>query len=99
MATLYIEEYDSLPIDANGNNLPVLPVLVTNQKVTIAGASAQSAAVNGKTKWVRIKTDTACQFAIGSNPTASATSMFLAVSGVEDRAVQPGDKIAVITQQ
>ena len=99
MATLYIEEYDALPRDANGNDLPILPVAVTNQKVTIAGTSAQSSAVNSKTKWVRLKTDTACQFAIGSNPTASGTSMFLPAGSVEDREVRTGDKIAVISQQ
>jgi hypothetical protein len=98
MATLYIEEYDSLPRDASNHILPIVPNPVTNQKVAIAGSSAQSAATNGKTKFVRLITDTACQYAIAADPTASATSLFLPSGAIVDREIKPGDKIAVITQ-
>lgn len=99
MATLYIEEYDTLPQDANGATLPIVPVPVTNQKVTIAGTSAKSAATDGKTKFVRLISDTACQYAIADDPTASATSLFLPANVPIDRQITPGHKIAVITQQ
>ena len=99
MATLYIEEYDNMPRDANGQVLPIVPIPITNQKVTIAGTSAQSAATDGKTKFVRLFSDTACQYAIGSNPTASATSLFLAANVPVDRQITGGQKIAVISQQ
>ena len=39
MATLYIEEYDNLPRDANGQILPIVSVPLKVQKVTVAGTS------------------------------------------------------------
>lgn len=99
MATLYIEEYDTMPRDANHQILPIVPVEVARQKVTIAGTSAQSSAVNGRTTFVRLISDTPCQYEIGANPTASATSLFLPANVPIDREVQTGDEIAVIEQQ
>ncbi len=99
MATLYIEEYDNLPRDANGQILPIVSVPLKVQKVTVAGTSAQSAAVKGSALFVRLISDTACQYEIGTNPTAAATSYFLPANVPVDREIDGSAKIAVISQQ
>ena len=99
MATLYIEEYQDVGKDEDGNIMPIPGALVTNQKVTIAGTSAQSAAFNSRTKYLTILTDTACQFVTGSNPTASATSLFCPANFSRSFQLKDGHtKIAVISQ-
>lgn len=99
MATLYIEEYDNMPRDANGQILPIVSVPLKVQKVTVAGTSAQSAAVKGSALFVRLISDTACQYEIAADPTAVATSMYLPANVPVDRKIVGGQKIAVISQQ
>lgn len=98
MATLYISEYAVLPTDANGRVLPLTqePALA-EQSVTIAGASAQSAAFNAATKYVMIHTDVACSVLFGANPTAVAASKRMAAGETRFHGVTPGHKVAVIT--
>lgn len=47
--------------------------LKTPQNITVTATSAQSAALSGDTKMVRLWCDTQSAFEQGSNPTASAT--------------------------
>ena len=100
MATLYIKEYQSMKKEDQGYMSGPGP-LITQQKVTIAGTSAQSAALNGKTKFVIIESDIPCQYEIGANPTASATSRYLSANNrmLEPDVIGGTSKIAVITQQ
>lgn len=100
MATLYIKEYQLMKKDDQGFLIGPGP-LITQQKVTIAGTSAQSSALNGKTKFVILESDIPCQYAVGTNPTADTNSQFLSAN---NRLLEPvvGNetlKIAVITQQ
>ena len=66
--------------------------------VAIGGASAQSAAFNTNTQIVRIEADAVCSVEIGgANPTATATSQRMSAGQTEYFAVNPGEKLAVIT--
>lgn len=99
MATLYITEFASTAI-AQGQQIAaaLIPVLV-NQTVAIAGASAQSAALNAGTTLVRLNTDTACSILVGANPTATTSVMRMSAGATEYFVVQPNSalKIAVIS--
>ena len=99
MATLYIEEYQSLHRDAQGAVSPIPGEAVTQQKVSVGGASQQSSAVQQHTRYVCLTTDTACQFAIGANPTASGTSRYLPANVPRFFPIRGGQIIATIAQQ
>lgn len=98
MAKLYINEYN----DRVGNggkevfqagNEPCLAYQVIN----ITGSSVQSSAFNSKTRLIRVHADEVCSIKISSNPTAVTTETRLAANSTEYFVVEPGHKIAVIT--
>ena len=100
MATVYITEYDNMPLDVNARTVPIgLEPAVAYQTVAIGGASAQSSAFNSRTRFVRIATDAICSIKFGTNPTAVATETRLAANQTEFFGVFPGQsmKVAVIT--
>jgi hypothetical protein len=98
MAVLFITEFKGGRKDRSGLALPLaMTPPIAEQTVAIAGASAQSAALNTTTEVVRVHTDAICSVAFGSNPTATATTMRLAAGSTEYFYVVPGSKIAVIT--
>lgn len=103
MATiLHIDEYTGKGQGyktSNGKSPnTVYPKRVTTQpKLTVSGSSQQSAAVNASTAFVSIRpVGGAVYVALGANPTASATTKYLADGDVYDVHVDAGDKIAVI---
>ena len=67
---------------------------VADQAITFTSATLSSA-FNNITKIVRVATDTQCYIAVGSAPTATASSMLLPAFGVEYFGVTAGDKISV----
>jgi hypothetical protein len=70
---------------------------ISNQLVTSAVGTAQSAAFKSNTRLVRVHTDTAIYYRFGTNPTAvTATDAKMAANQTEYFQVMPGDKIAVI---
>lgn len=95
MATLYIAEFSEV---AHLNNCPIamMPPLA-EQTVLIGGSSTPSAAFGTTTRYVRIETDAICSIAFGVTPTASAVKARMAADQTEYFAVQPGHKVAVIT--
>lgn len=99
MALVYITEYSIMARDEKGIAVPVPvePALVDQTPVAISGSSVQSAAFNADTKFVRIHTDAVCSIKFGSNPTASANSQRLGANDTQYYGVQPGHKVAVIT--
>lgn len=105
MATLYIREYAGIGTGTNASGIgssflevqAAVEPAVTDQTVSIGGASVQSSAFNAKTGLVRIHTDSICSIAFGANPTATATSARLAANQTEYFSVFPGHKVAVIT--
>jgi len=72
MARLSIREYEHISAVARG----IVPVgeepAVADQTLTISGASAQSAAFNVRTRFVRIHTDINCSISFGLAPVAQA---------------------------
>lgn len=102
MADIYITQYARMADGEQGflqcGEEPNLGTLV----VTIGAASAQSAALNVKTRFVKISTEAACSVAFGSNPTAAKASASRIPGvgsewfGIEPGLARSGCKIAVI---
>lgn len=97
MATVDITEYQNVANDGVGNRVAagVEPARVV-QQVPISGVSAQSAAVNDATKFLRIHTDSTIRIAFGMSPVASATSQRMVANSTEYFGITPGVKVAVI---
>lgn len=97
MATLYVTEFATMPVIGGvAVQIAPRPALAT-QTIAISGASTQSSAFGATTRYIRIHTDAICSTAVGSNPTATTSGERLAADNTEYFAVQPGDKIAVIS--
>jgi len=108
MASLYVTEYQGVgqvdPDSTDGNTsfkvtaqAPKGPSLA-EQKITISGVTTQSAAFNRLTRLIRVHTDVVCSVAVGgANPSATTSSARLAANQTEYFSVDPGDKIAVIS--
>ncbi len=94
---LYVTEYAEIGKDTLGRLLSCAqePALA-EQKITISASSAQSAAFNANTRFVRLHTDVACSVVFGSDPTATADSKPFTVGQTGYIAVTPGQKLAVI---
>lgn len=101
MATLYITEHAAQARDLAGyvvQGTPVYPALA-EQTVAVAAGSAQSATLNVATTIVELVSDVVCSFAVGINPTATATNRRLPANVPVQIGVpaNSGFKIAVIT--
>lgn len=97
MATLRIVEYEALATDANGNAMPIpLEPSIAHQSVSFT-TSTQSAALNTRTKFVRLEASADAYVLFGTNPTATATCGRIPSGVVEHRGVASvqGMKIAV----
>lgn len=71
----------------------------SSQKVSFTGTSAQSSALGGYTKIVRLFATEDCWIKMGTDPTAAAsaaTSTFVPGGIIQYFVTKPGDKIAVI---
>ena len=102
MATLSVTEHTRAGRDGDGTSLPIYGPYEksTRQKVTIAGSRATTTTVfKSDTTFVRLVTDTACQFEICTSPTADGDSEFLPSGASIDIEVSKGQKVAVISQQ
>ena len=93
MSKLYIAEYARLT-QASGPGTAVLQAPeeppVATQVVDVTSGAAQSAAFNGKTRFVRLHTDAICSVRFAANPTATINDARLAAGQTELRGV-PGD--------
>ena len=96
MALLYIQEYSEMPRINGQLTLMGKEPAVASQTVAIGGASVQSAPFNANTRFVRIQSDAICGYKFGANPTATTASRMIA-GAAEYVGVNPGDKVAVIT--
>lgn len=95
-ATCKISEYRSLAADSQGNEIQVaLEPRITSQTVTYT-ASAQSAAFNSATRFVRIVCDAKAHFRFSTAGTnATASDPFVAADSPEYFGVQPGQSLIV----
>lgn len=98
MAILYGSEYaDIVSTVRGGTAIPKDPPLAS-WTIAIGGVSVQSPAFNANTKFVRIHSDAICSIKNNlSNPVATATDDRWAANQTEFRGVDPGNKLAVIT--
>lgn len=105
MAKLYITEYanNGRELKKNISQTASEPRLA-DQTIAIGASSAQSSALNAKTRIVRLHTDAICSVAVGDNPTATANAFRMAANQTEYIAVSDdlflngaAPKIAVIT--
>jgi hypothetical protein len=64
--------------------------------VTTSGSSAQSGAVGADTTLVRLVATEACYVAIGDNPTATSSSMYLPAATPEYFGIGGGQKVAAL---
>jgi hypothetical protein len=92
MSILYVTEYER-----EYNGIPVQPPLA-EQKITISGTSAQSAAFNALTKVVRLHVDGITGVTFAVSPTATVAASARMVAGqTELFYAQGGLKVAGIT--
>jgi len=91
MASLYIQEYETCPNqgEVQAGQEPAL----ASQKITFT-TSAQSAAFNAKTQFIRVWADAAVWLAFAASPTATVASMPVSASTAEYFGVQAGEKVA-----
>jgi hypothetical protein len=97
MATLYITEYERIPVGAGGSIAMGAEPAQAYQTVAIGGATQPSAAFGPTTQYIRVHCDAICSVAFGTNPTATAVLTRLAANQTEYFHVQPGHKLAVIS--
>jgi hypothetical protein len=97
MATLYISEYDRQARDPRAIVPTGQEPAIATQTITISGVSAQSAAFNAKTTFIRVHTDAICSLVFGASPTATTSGARMAANQTEFFGVVGGGKLAVIT--
>jgi hypothetical protein len=98
VATVYITEYARVAIDGRGVIQAGEEPSLAEQTVAIGVGSAQSSALNAKTRFVRVHADAICSIKFGSNPTAVATEKRMAANSTEFFGIgETSLKIAVIT--
>lgn len=97
MATAYITEFADWPQQKNLVMAKWSSRVVEQTPVTVSGASAQSAAFAATTRYILFTCDGTFSWTVGSNPTATTSKMRFAADTVYHIEVQPGDKIAFIT--
>lgn len=99
MATLQITEFESLGNVPGSGAAQVAPLdrVIATQNVTISGASAQSTALNARTRYVRLETDTRCAVTAAPSPTAVAGMTALDANAPEYFSCTGLLKIAAIT--
>jgi hypothetical protein len=100
MSTLYVAHF---PIPQNnlfnghiGFQAPQAPP-ISEQTVAIGGSPTQSTQFPAGTQTIRVHTDSICSIAVGNSPTATTSNMRMIAGQTEYFVVNPGDKIAVIT--
>jgi hypothetical protein len=81
--------------DLNGVTTGVFG-LGTSQTVAFTATSAQSTAVGTSTRIVRLVATQPCFFAIGTNPTATTSGVYLPAGVVQYVSITGGHKVAAI---
>ncbi len=104
MAKVYITEYANSGRELKQNIVQSAEEpRLADQVVAIGGSSVQSAALQDKTRLIRVHTDAICSIDIGADPTATANKSRMGANQTEYFSISKdaqaaGDvKIAVIT--
>ena len=96
MAKAYISEYSTVPVIA-GRAVPTGNEPAIAEQVVTYSTTTQSAAFNAKTIYIRVHTDSICSYEFGTNPTATTSTPRMAAGSTEFFGVQPGHKVAFVT--
>lgn len=96
MALAYVTEFDSWSSKTN-MTVPKWSSRVVEQTPITYSTSAQSAAFDTKTRYIMFTADGIFSWTIASNPTATTNKMRFPAGTIFFIEVQPGDKIAFIT--
>lgn len=83
MATLWISEYDEIGKDSYGSKAQVASEPSNTTQTVTYTTTTQSAAFNPSTRIIRVIADAAVYLEFGTNPTATATSLYLPSGQVE----------------
>lgn len=94
MATLHITEFESLPVDGNGNVLHIAKMPAHTQPIVSYTTSTQSAAFSARTRFIRVIASAAAHLEFGDNPKAVVGDMWIPASTPEFFAVKGGHKLA-----
>lgn len=96
MATLWIREYRRLGVDESKREMPVPSEPgVADQTVTFTTAT-QSSAFDAATRYIRVIGSAAFHYSVGTNPTATTSSLKWPADMPLDIEVPSGNKISVI---
>lgn len=94
MSKAYVTELTALSTRMTGAQIAQMPP-VAEQTVTFT-TTTQSNAFNSATRFIRVTSPAICSIAIGSNPTATTSTMRMPADTVEYFGVTAGDKIAFV---
>ena len=96
MATLLITEFDEVAyVSARQTVVPVgIVPPIAEQSVTYT-TSAQSAAFNASTRFIRVIADADAHLSFGTNPTATASTQLIPANTEIWRMVAAGHKVSV----
>lgn len=98
MSIIVIEEYNEVVLDGAGRLTNIPGALRFDQKITLSGASQQSAALSGKI--VTLLADAACWYLEAADPTVTNAgglgNRYLPANTFKTISVTVGNKIAVI---
>lgn len=95
---LYVTEYAGVAGDQQGSTVGFLADRpVASQKVDFTAGVTPSAAFNAATRFIRVHAEAICSVKLGSAPVATAGDARMTAGQTEIYAVNPGDKISVIT--
>lgn len=103
VVTLWIREFSNVGAASPAIGLIpriALPIAqepgVDQEPITLTGSSTQSAAFGSTTKYIMVISNATFNYAIGLDPTATASSMYVPAGVPYSVGVRPGYKIAVI---
>lgn len=96
MAKLYIKEFSTVAV-IDGKAAPLWPESSIAEQAVSYSTTTQSSAFNRETKYIAITSDGIFSYAVGSNPTATTSNFRVPADQILVFEVQPGDKIAAVT--
>ncbi len=99
LSTLFISEFATCAIDGRGQPVaaPDYPTVVPDQIVDITVGSLQSQPFSGHTRFIQFTTDARCSYVISADPVATTINAPVNVGDTRFVGVQPGHRIAVIS--
>ncbi len=99
LSTFFISVFATCAIDGRGKPVaaPDYPTVVPDHIVDVTVASVQSQQFSGHTRFIQFTTDTRCSFVISADPVATTINGPVNVGDKCFVGVQPGHRIAVIS--